>query len=252
MSPEARRGQADPRADIWSWSMVLYEMVAGQLPMEAADTRNRPGNNRELNHWMSKALAPRIEDRHQSVREALIELPIVVEPSPGRKWQRLAAALIVLIAAILGYRMWINRAQVIVRVTPLTSSGNVLLTAISPDGKYASIATTAVGGQVLKIQQIDHLLERTVVAVSPNEYIGITFSPDSQYIYYVLRQRDNSKTLYRVSIEGGDSMSILHEVDTGISFSPDGRQIAFIRGHPPETPDRPFTASIGQDGCRLN
>ena len=75
--------------------------------------------------------------------------------------------------------------------------------------------------------------------VNPGKYIGITISPDNRYVYYVRAQREGS-VLYRVSSQGGDSKFILNEVDTGISFSPDGKQIAFLRGHPGAV----FTASV--------
>jgi serine/threonine protein kinase len=244
MSPEALRGNGDLQADIWSWSVVVYEMVAGKLPSEAGDARNRPSNNRDLNRWMAKALAPRIEERHRTIQEALRDLPKIVPVPPWRKWQRLAAALVLLLAAVSAYWLWINRPQVIFRVAPLTDSGNITLAAISPDAKYVAYAATASGGQLLYIRQIDSPQERMIVPVNPEAYVGITFSPDGQYIYYVREQKDGSKILYRVSVQGGDSKLILREVDTGISFSPDGKQIAFLRGHQPPPPDTYIKVSV--------
>jgi serine/threonine protein kinase len=238
MSPEARKGGTDARNDIWSWAAVLYEMVAGHLPSDPRDFSSRPSDNKELNRWLVKALAPRIRDRFQSVPDALRELPVVVDPGRWRKWQRFAALLVLLIAAVLAYRWWIDRPQSIIKITPLTSSDNVKQVAISRDGKYVAYVATTGEGQILNYRQIGHP-DKTIVKAVPEEYIGITFAPDGKSIYYV-RKRNELGTLYQYSFEDDDSRQVSKDVDTGISFSPDGRQAAFLRIHPGNPP----TASV--------
>src|SRR6185436_11371156 len=64
-------------------------------------------------------------------------------------------------------------------------------------------------------------------------YIGLTFSPDGNYIYYLkVEKGKNIRTLYQVPVLGGASRKILDNIDSSITFSPDGNQFAFTRNQP--------------------
>jgi TolB protein len=59
----------------------------------------------------------------------------------------------------------------------------------------------------------------------------VTVSPDGGFIYFVKVQNDvPNRTLYRVPLFGGEVKKLLNDVETGVAFSPDGKQIAFRRG----------------------
>jgi Tol biopolymer transport system component len=62
-------------------------------------------------------------------------------------------------------------------------------------------------------------------------YNGLTFSTDGNYFYFVRSDPGNPelKFLYRAPLLGGTPQKLLSDVDSNISFSPDGKQFAFMR-----------------------
>src|SRR6185295_19434576 len=71
----------------------------------------------------------------------------------------------------------------------------------------------------------------TIVPPVDGRYLGITFSPNGNYVYYVRKDKDEpSPMLYQVpAIGGGLSRKIMANVNSPIAFARDGRQFAFVR-----------------------
>lgn len=116
------------------------------------------------------------------------------------------------------------------QMTRLTATGKAWDAAISPDGKYLVYAENDAGQQSLWVKQV--ATGSTVQIVPPDDsgYWGITFSNDSNYVYYVKSERKNSlNILYQVPSLGGVSKKLMEQVDSAVAFSPDGKRLAFIR-----------------------
>lgn len=119
------------------------------------------------------------------------------------------------------------------RSTKLVDTGMATDAVISPDGKYVAYSIDEGGQQSLWVKQ---LIGGNSVPVAPPaavRYAGMTFSPDANYIYYIAFEQDaNLGALFRIPVLGRTAKKILEDIDTPVSFSPDGRQFAFIRGYP--------------------
>ena len=58
----------------------------------------------------------------------------------------------------------------------------------------------------------------------------MTFTPDGSYLYFVRiePQRPNIGVLYKIPVLGGTE-KLIDDVDSAVTFSPDGQQMAFVR-----------------------
>ena len=154
----------------------------------------------------------------------------------------LALALLILIPIVgfglyklVGPRKHVSHFQA-TKTNKLTATGNIRNAAISVDGKYLAYTMNEAGRQGLWVRQLTVANGIRVVAPEEVEYRGLTFSRDGTYVYYVVAERGDGRhgRLYQVPALGGSAREIKNDVDSPISFSPDGKQIAFVRSHPDE------------------
>lgn len=123
------------------------------------------------------------------------------------------------------------------RFERLNLSGNISDIVLSPDGKYVASVVSEDGKDTIHIMELATLTDLVIVPRSGKEYSGLSFSPDGNYVYYLEDQAETG-TLYRVSKLGGGQRKILTNVNTAVTFSPDGRRLAFARHNlSEETPD---------------
>lgn len=111
-----------------------------------------------------------------------------------------------------------------VQIRKLTKTGKVLVAAISSDGRYVGYVTDETGQQSLWVAQVSIGHHVELVRPAEERYVGLTFSPDASWIYYV-----RGGSLHRVPVLGGLSQPVLEDVERPVSFSPDGARFAFIR-----------------------
>lgn len=141
-----------------------------------------------------------------------------------------------------------RRAGRDVRLSRFTASGNVVTTALSPDGKYLATALDEGGLQSLWVRQTTASGGNVrLVAPAPVEYWGLTFSHDSFFIYYLSWVRNQSDAeLYKLSVLGGTPRRLpLEQLDTPISFAPAGNRFAYVTPSARRRESYVMTAPIG-------
>lgn len=121
------------------------------------------------------------------------------------------------------------------QLTPakLTTSGNALLAAVSHDGKYVAFVAQDGDQQSLQVRQVAAMNNAAVVAPADVRYHGVTFSLDDNFLYYVTNPAgDTLCKLYQVPVLGGTPREVMRDVDSPVTFAPNGQYIAFVRNFP--------------------
>jgi eukaryotic-like serine/threonine-protein kinase len=120
-------------------------------------------------------------------------------------------------------------------IMQLTSSGNYIGAAISPDGKYLLSSINDNGEQSLWLRNIPTNSDTQVIAPAEASYSSITFSSDGNYIYFLRAETGEGGhfDLLRAPVLGGTPQIVVRDDDSGASFSPDGTRMAFTRTNHP-------------------
>ncbi len=157
----------------------------------------------------------------------------------GRTGLILAIAVLVLAAAGFGVYSFLqgrggSRPTAFQNMTleKLTDSGKVRLATISPDGHYLfNVHDDGRGTQSLWIRHIATGSDKEIMPAIETRYTGLTFSPDGSYLYFVRiePQRPDVGLLYQVPVLGGSPRLLIADVDSAVSFSPDGKRFVFLR-----------------------
>jgi serine/threonine protein kinase len=121
-------------------------------------------------------------------------------------------------------------------VAKVTANGKATLVAISPDGRYLLHVMNEGGQQSLWLQNIPTNSNTQVIAPSTAVYQGLRFSPDGNYLYFSRSETGSGslKYLYRAPVLGGTPQKIVTDIDSNITFSPDGKRFAYFLGNNPK------------------
>jgi eukaryotic-like serine/threonine-protein kinase len=167
----------------------------------------------------------------------------VVAVAREHKFGVVAIAVTVLLlaaAASYGIYSFLNRAHALpfqtFELTQVTETGRTVETAISPDAKFLLNVQEQNGEQSLWLRNILTGSDTQVIAPSGQRFATPVFSPDGNYIYFreTLHGSSASNNLFRAPVLGGIPEIVAKDVDTNATFSPDGKNIAFIRANDPE------------------
>jgi serine/threonine protein kinase len=288
MSPEQALGdKVDHRTDIFSFGVVLYEMLSGVTPFEGASdaaiynaTINKTAPSLcELNNEIPEALNRIVKCamekdrdlRYETFSDLRADLKKLMRnsqtgsfdyafsnrtiertdpnknASPTKSNNKIVSSsgksAVWLIAPLLilglAFAVYWNYSDVrnpavspfqSIKMNVLTAHGLTKSVAISPDGKYIAYAKDEDGKESLWLRQTASVGDTQIVPAGKTKYEFLKFSPDGNFLYLVASEgEEQSPSLYQMTTLGRNRRKIIADVDSQISFSPDGNKIAFIR-----------------------
>src|SRR5262249_60453046 len=101
---------------------------------------------------------------------------------------------------------------------------------ISADGKYVVYEVSKDSKVSLWLRQIATSSAVKLVPDTDDGFGGTTFSPDGNFVYYHQFSKDEpTGALYVVPTLGGVPKKVLTNISSPVTFSRDGKQIAFVR-----------------------
>lgn len=141
-----------------------------------------------------------------------------------------------------GMSFWIYRSlthdrrapgEVVPQITMrrFTTTGGVpYRVVISPDGESLAYLQRINGKDSLWLGQIETNTSVQVNQPSNSWYGDVVFAPDGGSLYFTLQDDNHPQwTLLRMSVLGGAVTGLIRNVHSPVTFSPDGRQLAFLR-----------------------
>jgi Tol biopolymer transport system component len=180
------------------------------------------------------------------------------QSTPGRvnKFVRNALALVLIVGAGFGiYELTKHRGEPNfnlqnMQIAPLTENGKAADLTISPDGRYVGWIVRDGEKQSLWVRQVATGSDVQVLPPDELPFNGLSFSPDGNYLYFIRSDKAtfNYSYLYKMASLGGAATQLVRDVDTSVTFSPDGKQIAYMRGLPDEAVWKLMIASADGSG----
>jgi eukaryotic-like serine/threonine-protein kinase len=169
------------------------------------------------------------------------------------------AAIVLLAAAGAYFGFYKSRSHAValstqdMHIQKLTQSGKAVGVAISPNGQYVVYVLREGELQSLNVRQVVTGSDVQILPPAQSVFSGLTFSPDGNYIYFTESTKDNQlfSSLYKMPVLGGSPQQIVRDIDTSISFSPDGKQFAFERGVPEKGEVHVLVANADGSGEQL-
>ncbi len=179
-----------------------------------------------------------LERGESTVTGVMPAAPPARAPTRTRRLVGIVAFAAMAVTTIIGFLAWFaagaGPAPVSLenmRISRLTDSGRASRAALSPDGRYVVHVIGDGNLRSLWLRQTNTSSDVQIVPPAAVRYDGVTVSPDSTYVYYSAYEGAQAvSSLYQVPALGGTPRKILEDIDSPITFSPDGSEFAFVRG----------------------
>jgi serine/threonine protein kinase/Tol biopolymer transport system component len=151
----------------------------------------------------------------------------------------LAAAIVVAAVAVWFFIFYRKPPETfrVGKIQRLTNFGDVQTAAISPDGRYVAYVRSREGQQSIWLRQTATGSDAQIYpAVSANstgagiQISSLTFTPDGNFLYFTSGGNAFGGNAFRMPSLGGHPNEIADKVAGRITVSPNGKQIAFVRG----------------------
>ena len=247
MSPEQLQGKdADPRSDLFSFGCVLYELLAGKRAFRgesaagviAAILDQEPAPldvGRGLDRVIRRCLAKDPGERFQTARDlkaALIWAMEQPQPAPAaprrRRWWIGVPVTLALLIGAFAAGQWRGRATFphAPELRALTYSGHDSSPAASPDGRTIAFSSDRDGTRRIWLKDLAGGGEAALTSGGVDN--DPRFSPDGSAILFTRTPPSGPSSLYRISTLGSEPRKLIGDAAMG-DWSPDGRQIAFVR-----------------------
>ncbi len=237
-------------------SAIIFKAILDAAPTPAV--RLNPDLPSELERIINKALEKDRALRYQSAAEIRADLQRLkrdteshsgisnsglkledlgkTAPAPRKKLSAYAlSAIVSIVLSVAGYFLF--RPEDVpfqnFTMTQITDTGKVVDAAISPDGKFILSVQEENGERSMWLRNINNGSDTQVLPPAPATYLGLGFSSDGNYVYFLKEVASAQRNLYRIPVLGGNLQAVATDVDSNPMFFADGR-IAYIRANDPQ------------------